>query len=203
MLPFHQSMNTKDLIGKTITDIFVRSKMEFGGLDEADVFIELENERIIAMPWDFESENREQEPGKDWKSIFSDLSDVAELHINPERKTIAEILDAQKKSAASVSGRIKRLLGIPEGISQAYKPYKVQYKENRLKYIKNQKIADFLMLEDAGSAGFLELENGYIITETKMSPHGTGMAGLNYFENLSVFEDSCGTNYKRLNDKSR
>ena len=203
MLPFHQSMNTKDLIGKTITDIFVRSKMEFGGLDEADVFIELENERIIAMPWDFESENREQRPGKDWKSIFSDLSDVPEFHINPERKTISEILESQKKSASSVSGRIKKALGIPEGIPGLYRPYKIQYKENRLKHIKSQKIVDFLMFEGADSAGFLELESGYIITETKMSPHGTGMAGLNYFESLSAFEDSCGTNYKRLNDKSR
>ena len=203
MHPFNQSMNTKDIIGKTITDIFVRSKMEFGGLDEADVFIELENERIIAMPWDFESENREQRPGKDWKSIFSDMSDVPEFHINPERKTIAEILESQKKRASSVLGRIKKALGIPEGISGAYKPYKIQYKKNRLNHIKNKKIVDFLMFEGADSAVHIELENGYFITETKMSPHGTGMAGLNYFESLSAFEDSCGTNYTRLNNKSR
>jgi hypothetical protein len=196
-------MNAKELIGKTITDIFVRSKMEVGGLDEAEVFIEMENEVVIAMPWDFESENKEQRPGKDWKSIFSDLSDVPEFHINPERKTIAEILEVQKKRATSVLGRIKKFLGVPEGIPGAYMPYKIQYRENRLKHLKNQKIADFLMFEDVDSAVYIELENGYIITETKMSPHGTGMAGLNYFESLAAFEDSCGTNYTRLNNKSR
>lgn len=54
------------------------------------------------------------------------------------------------------------------------------------------------MFDDSDSVGFIELENGYIITEILMSPHGTGMAGLNYFDSLKTFEDSCGTEYKRM-----
>ena len=58
------------------------------------------------------------------------------------------------------------------------------------------------MFDDSDSVGFIELENGFIITETIMSPHGTGMAGLNYFESLESFEESCGTDYKRIRNKS-
>ena len=49
------------------------------------------------------------------------------------------------------------------------------------------------MFDDSDSVGFLELENGYIITETIISPHGTGAAGLNYYESLESFKESCDT----------
>ena len=58
------------------------------------------------------------------------------------------------------------------------------------------------MFEDS-DVGFIELENGYILTETIMSPHGTGMAGLNYYESLESFEESCGTDYKRIKNKTK
>ena len=41
-----------------------------------------------------------------------------------------------------------------------------------------------------------------LITETIMSPHGTGMAGLNYYDSLKSFEERFGKNYKRLKNKS-
>ena len=64
------------------------------------------------------------------------------------------------------------------------------------------KFFDLLMGIEDSEVGFIELENGYIITETIMSPHGTGMAGLNYYESLESFEESCGTDYKRIKNKS-
>lgn len=67
-----------------------------------------------------------------------------------------------------------------------------------MKKLQNLQIIDFLMFEDSDSAGFLELENGNIITETRTSPHGTGMAGLNIFKSLKDFENNYGTEYKRL-----
>ena len=67
-----------------------------------------------------------------------------------------------------------------------------------MKYIKNQKIVDFLMFDNLDSAGFIELANGYIITETRMSPHGTGMVGFNYYESLKKIEERHGTDYKRI-----
>lgn len=195
-------MNTKALIGQTITDILVWSKMEVGGLDEAEVFIQLDNGKTIGIPWDFNSDGLEKDLKKDAKSLFADLSDIPKHHINPEGKSIQEVLDAKKKRESSLLGRIKKMVGLREDIPKEYRVYKITYSENKLKYLKNQKIVDFLMFEDFDSVGFLELENGYIITENMMSPHGTGMAGLNYFESLKSFEDSWGTDYKRLKNQS-
>jgi hypothetical protein len=172
--------------------------MEVGGLDEAEVFIQLDNGKIIGIPWAIESENIEKQPKKDSESLFIDLSDIPVYHINPERKTIQEVLDAKKKRESSFLGRMKKVFRLSEGIPNEYKVYKTEYRENKMKYLRNQKIADFLMFDDSDSVGFIELENGYIITETMMTPHGTGMAGLNYFESLKSFEDSCGTDYQRI-----
>jgi len=54
------------------------------------------------------------------------------------------------------------------------------------------------MFEDDDSVGYIELENGYIITENIMAPHGTGAAGLTFFENSTEFEKRCGTDYKKI-----
>ena len=195
-------MKTQEIIGRIITDIFVWSKMEVGGLDEAEVSIQLDNGKLIGIPWDFESENIEKELRTDSESLFSDLSDIPEHHINPKGKSIQEVLDAKKKRESSFFGRIKKAVGLGEGIPKEYRVYKTEYRENKLKHLKNQKIVDFLMFEDYDSVGFIELKNGFIITETIMSPHGTGMAGLNYYESLESFEESCGTDYKRIKNKS-
>ena len=172
--------------------------MEVGGLDEAELFIQLDNGKTIGIPWDFESENIENQPKKNSESLFSDLSDIPEYHINPEGKTTQEILNAKKERESTFWGRIKKVIGLSEGVPREYRAYKTEYRENKLKYLKNQKIVDFLMFDDYDSVGFIELENGYIITETIMSPHGTGMAGLNYYESLKSFEDLCGADYKRI-----
>lgn len=195
-------MNTKEIIGRSITDILVWSKMEVDGLDEVEVFIQLDNKKTIGIPWNFESENLETEPRKDSKSLFYNLSEIPEYYINPEGKTIQEVLDAKKKNQSSFFGRIKKAVGLEEGIPREYKVYKTEYRENKLMYLKNQKIMDFIMFEDSDFGCFLELKNGFIITETMMSPHGTGMAGLNYFESLKSFEERYGVDYKRIKNNS-
>ena len=58
-----------------------------------------------------------------------------------------------------------------------YQPYKVDYRENKLKHIKDRKIIDFLWYDDESEKGFILLDNGYLITETNFAPHGTGLAG--------------------------
>lgn len=176
--------------------------MEVGGLDEAEVSIQLDNGKLIGIPWDFESERIEKELRTDSESLFLDLGDIPVHSINPEGKTIQEVLDAKKKRDSSFFGRLKKAIGFGEGIPREFTVHKTEYRENKLKYLKNQKIKDFLMFDDSDSVGFIELENGYIITETIMSPHGTGAAGLNYFDCLESFEEGCGTDYKRLKDKS-
>ena len=196
-------MNTKDTIGRTITDILVWSKMEVGGLDEAKVFIQLDNGKIIAIPWGFESMDLEREPHKNAKSLFSDLSDIPSYYINPEKKTIGEVLAAKKKRESSLFGRIKRIIGIEEWIPKEYRVYKTEFRENQLKFLKNKKIIDFLMIKGFDSVGFLELENGNIITERAFASHGTGAAGLEFYESIVDFERDNGNEYLRFTEICR
>jgi hypothetical protein len=191
-------MNTKELIGRIIKDILVWSKMEVGGLDEAQVFIQLDNGSIIRIPWDFDDTDIECSSKEYSKSLFANLKDTSIYHINEEGKTIEKIIEAKKQRASSILGRLKKAIGITKVIPKEYRTYKTEYLESKVDCLKDKKIVDFLMFENYGSVGFLELENGYIITETTIAPHGTGMAGLNHYENLKILEDSKGSNYKRL-----
>lgn len=196
-------MNTKETIGRTITDILVWSKLEVDGLDEASVFIQLDNGKIIGIPWSFESTGLERQPKEGAESLFTDFSDIPVHYINPERKTVKEVLDAKAKREASFFGKIKKAFGLREGVPKEYRVYKTEYRENKLKYLKNQKITDFLMIEEFNSVGFFELENGYIITEVAFGPHGTGAAGLEYYENIYDFEENYGNEYLRITEKCR
>lgn len=192
-------MDTKQLIGRTIVDILLWSKWEVGGLDQAEVFIVLDNKKSVQIPWSFDSESIETQPKKGSESLFSDLQDIPVVYINPEKKSIQEILDAKKKKrGSSFFGRIRKVLGLGEGIPREYSVWKTEFQENKLKYLKDQKIVDFLMFDNSDSTGFLELNNGYIIWEITMAQHGTGMAGLHYCESLEEFQERRGTDYKRL-----
>ena len=190
-------MNIKEIIGRTIIDILVWSKMEVGGLDEAEVSISLDNNKIIGIPWNFETMNIEQQPQKDSKSIFYDLGDIPIYYVNEKNKSIKEVLDTNKKKSNSFWEQIRKFLGI----TKYCQIYKIEYRKNKLKNIKNQKITDFLMIEEYESVGFFELENGYIITEISLAPSGTGLVGLKFYENMQDFEMHHGTKYLRLTEK--
>lgn len=45
---------------------------------------------------------------------------------------------------------------------------------------------------------FIELNNGYVISEITVAPHGTGHAGLWFFHSISELEAKFGKEYKRL-----
>ncbi|KXX69356.1 hypothetical protein [Flammeovirga sp. SJP92] len=196
-------MNIEQVIGHTIKDIFVWSKVEFGGLDEADVSIQLDNDKIIGIPWDIESEHLEKVLKKDSKSLFSDLKHIPQHPMNPDEKTIQRVIDAKSESASSFLGRINKVFKFGIEILREHEIYKIKYHDNKLNYLKDQKIIDFLIFDDSDFVGYFELENGYIITEVLMSPHGTGMAGFNYYDSLISFEEQCGKNYRRLKNKSQ
>lgn len=191
-------MDVKSLIGRKIKDIFVWSNIEDGGLEEARVYIELYEVGFVSIPWVFDSQNIQSSPKEKSKSIFSEEKNTVIYSVNKENKSINEILALKEKRSKSIIGRLKRLIGVEEVIPKEYQSYKKDYIEDKVYCIKNQKIVNFFMFDDFDSVGFLELENGYIITETIVAPYGTGMAGLNYFENIKEFEAKNGTGYKRL-----
>lgn len=194
-------MNTDELIGQRITNIFVWSKLEPYGLDEAEVFIQLGNGMIVHVPFFLGDEDLEINIDKQVISVFADLSVIVTHHINPESKPIEQVLEARKRSASSLLGRIKKLFGLEAGVPKEYQPYKTEFTENKIKYLKNRVIVDVLMFANSHDKVFLELDNGYILTETTMSPHGTGRAGLNYYDSLQELEAQCGTEYERLRER--
>lgn len=78
------------------------------------------------------------------------------------------------------------------------------FKENKIKYLKDQRIMDFLWFDDEdfkfSNHVYFLLENGYIFTQTLVAPHGLGMAGLNYYYSIAHFEEQVGKKYKRLTE---
>ncbi len=196
-------MNTKSLIGNRIKDIYVWTEMEVGGLDQGQVFVELTTGQIVRIPWDFDSENIETNPKTNSKSLIQKSPNkfkVNSIEFNlPKGKTFQDVRkEVKTKQNSTFFGRLKSVFKINYGIPKKYISKTTGIVDNEMKKLKNLKITDFLMFEDSDSVGYLELENGNIITETLTAPHGTGMAGLNVFENLKDFENLCGTEYKRL-----
>ena len=67
------------------------------------------------------------------------------------------------------------------------------------KFIKNRKIVDFIWYPDKSyDSGFLLLDNGVVIGETKASMNGTGLVGLNYYKSLKSLTERKGSDYLSL-----
>ena len=171
-------MHTKELIEQKIMDIFVWSKMEPGGLDEAEVSIQLGDDSTVGIPWDFDCKDLKQPLKKGAESLFTGERITYSKQLRPQDpKTVS----TKKTLLHSMVGQLKRML-FPGSIHSL---------------LKGQEIVDILLFHNADLPGCLELQNGCIITETFVSPHGTGRAGLNLYQNLSEFEETHGTGYKR------
>lgn len=194
-------MRTEELINKTITNIYSLVKMEVGGLDTGDLFLELDNEIIIDIPFGFGDDIWIKDLDKDAVSLFDDLSDYPVYHVNKDNKTIGEIAQNYQRQRRTIFNRLSKVLFGHDVPIKDYQLYKVEYRENKLKNIKDRKIIDFLWYEDNSEKGFILLDNGYLITETKIAPHGTGLAGLNLYENLNDLTNAKGNDYFKLTDK--
>lgn len=194
-------MLIQNLVGKTITNIYAIIELEHGGLDKGKCFIELDNTIVIDIPWG----NSEDVYSKDLvpaaKSLFEDLSDIPLYHVNRNNTSIETIASHYQQRKRSLPGRIKRLFG-QKLIIKDYLPYKTEYRENKLKYIQNRKIVDFFWYEDEIEKGFIELDNGFIITEVTIANNGTGLVGLHYYEDLSFLIKQKGNHIRRLKDKT-
>jgi hypothetical protein len=79
----------------------------------------------------------------------------------------------------------------------------ITYQKNKLRFIQNRKIKDILYYNDWSEKSFLLLENGYLISETKMSPSGTGLAGINCYETFDSLIERKGKEYNLLSRKQQ
>lgn len=187
-----------ELFGKTITNIYATLGVTQGWLDTADCFIELDESLIIGFPFGFSEDVWIRELDPKATTLFKNLSSYPVYHVNKEGKSIGEIAAAYQKKKRNIFSKIKKALFGHEILNKAYQPYKIEYRENKIKHIQNAKISDFIWYEDEIEKGFFLLENGYIISETTMSPSGTGLAGLNYYTSLQDLTETKGVNFKLL-----
>lgn len=192
-------MKIQELIGKKITNIYSILEMEVGGLDSGECFIELDNSMIIDLPNNNQTEVIFKSNHPSAKSIFTDLSDIPVYYVNANKRTITETAEAHQKERSTFFGRIKIMLGLGT-LKKTYTPYKKDYRENKLKYILNQTIKNFLWYPDSSEKGFLLLENGYIITETIIANHGLGLVGINFYESIDALKNARGDDFRSLNN---
>lgn len=193
-------MVLKDLIGREITNIYVLEEPEAGGLDMTECFVELDNEIIIDIPYEGSDEVWVKKLDKKAISVFKDISDYPVHDVNKEGRSVEEIAGNFRQSQRILHGRLTRLLFGPPLLPKEYRPYKVEYREKKMKYVKNGKIVDIIMYNEQGNKVCIQLDNGYIITETTLSPHGTGFAGINYFESFDDLVQRKGADYSRLSE---
>lgn len=195
-------MEIEEIIGRTITDIYCIYGIEDDWLDTAEVFIELDKAFYIDIPFGHVARVFDKDLDPAAKSIFGDLSDIPCYSVNQEGKSINEISNNYQKRRKNIFNRLRKALFGYQLTIKEYQPYKVEYRENKLKYIINRKIVDFLWENDCRDKGFLELDNGYLISEQSMAPSGTGLAGLHYYDSLESLKERKGENLSRLSDKT-
>jgi hypothetical protein len=194
-------MLKEEIIGKTVTNIYSLVTIEVGGLDTGECFIELDNETIIDIPFGLSDDIWIKEVNKKAVSLFADLSDYPVYNVNKDNKTVGEIADNYKRKRRSIFNRLRKVLFGHHITIRDYQPYKVEYIVNKIKHLKDRKIVDFLWYADDSDKGLILFDNGYLITETKVANHGTGLAGLNLYESINDLTKEKGNNYSKLTDK--
>jgi hypothetical protein len=196
-------MQTEEIIGKTVTNIYLLVTMEVGGLDRAECFIELDNKYIIDIPYAHSDDIWLKELNKDAVSLFADLRDYPIYLVNKDNKTVADIAENYQRQRRNIFNILRKYLFGQDIVIKDYQAYKVEYRENKLKQIKDRKIVDFIWYDEDNDKGLFLLDNGYLITETTVAPQGTGLAGLNYFESLENLTERRGNEYLKLTDEKK
>ena len=200
-------MRLEELIGKTITNIFQVLEYESYGLDKGECFVELDNNIIIDIPYSFDGEVRTKDLDEKAISIFNDLSDDPIYHVNREGRSIKEIADKYVVTKLTLLQKMKyyflfgKIPSVQRKPIKEYESYKIEWKKNKLKYIKGSVIKDLIIFGEDDEKAFLELDNGYFISETNFSMNGTGRIGINLYEKLSDITTRKGNNFKRISDQ--
>lgn len=204
-------MLVKELIGKKITNIYQITEYESYGLDQGEAFIEVDNNLIIDLPFDDYDEEKilwEKELKEEAVSLFSDLSDRKFYHLDKLGKRIIEIKKTVTIARYSFWHRVKHFFETDKWLPAQQKTveeieeYKADLIENKLKYIKNRVITDVLFFNDHEKA-FLELDNGYIITEVTAGMNGTGRVGIHIFGNLTELIKRKGFSFIKFSNPTQ
>ncbi len=197
-------MQAREIIGKTITDIYIRFEYEPDGLDRAACYLEIDNSFFVTIPYSDEDEILIEKPDNDTESLFQDkyLLETT-YHVNKEKKSIEEIADKKREEKRAFFRQIGKHLGTMIGhepLPKEYRPHKTETVRSKVWEVKGAKITDFIWEpnEDPYIKGLFLLSNGFLITETTIAPSGTGMAGLNYFENIETLATSGRYDYAEL-----
>ena len=196
-------MLIEEIFGKTITNIFATFGIEDEWLDTADCFIELDYNLVIGFPNGYQNEVWIRELDSNAENILINLTNYNYYHVNKKGRTIREIKQRIKKRDKNILYRLVKAISFGLPILPAYKPYKVDTIKNNARNIINSKIVDFLWYDDEVRKGHFILDNDYVITETTMSPVGTGRAGLNFYESLTKLIESKGDDYYRLRESNK
>ncbi|MDH6310643.1 hypothetical protein M2451_003438 [Dysgonomonas sp. PFB1-18] len=197
-------MQARDIIGKTITDIYIRFEYEQDGLDRSACYLEIDNSFFVTIPYSDDDEILIEKPDNNTESLFQDKYLVeTTYHVNKDGKTIKEIADRRREEKRAFFRRIGKHLGTmigQESLPKEYRPHKTETVLNKVSEVRNTKITDFIWEpnEEPYIKGLFLLSNGFLITETTTAPSGTGLAGLNYFENIETLVTSGRYDYAEL-----
>ena len=76
-------MYLKDVLGKRLTNVFVDTRLDVNGLDESDIYLQIDGNTIIGFPWDFEDRDIEKSKPYDARSIidFESMNEVTDKKI--------------------------------------------------------------------------------------------------------------------------
>lgn len=175
--------------------------MEVGGLDTAECFVELDNTYIIDIPYFLSKDIETKELNKNAVSLFADLSDFPVYHVKKNKKTKDGSITNYQLQKQTIFNKLSKVILGWNRRNKDYQPYKVDYRENPLKNINGRKIIDVLWYEENYEKGIFLLDNGFLITETTIAPHGTGLAGLNFYNSIKDLIKAKGNDYFRLTEK--
>ena len=184
----NRKIQIDDIIGRTVTNMHSLLTMDVDGVDIYESFIELDNSFIIGFPSSFDNSVWLKELKQDATNLFADLSDFPDYYF--------DVVNFQRKRCSFFYG-LRTLFGYD--ICKDPEVLKVEWRENKLKYVKDRKIIDYIWFPEDYENGYVMLDNGYLITEVTVAPHGTGAAGLHLLENISDLRD---TEYFRFTDKN-
>ena len=194
----NNSMQAKELIAKTITDVYGIIVYEQYGMDTADIFVGLEDGIFIEIPGDPNMVVYEKELPDAAVVIIPAMTDeAADRKYTANTQPVASSITPQK----TFWHRLRSIF-LPfdqPPLLPAAPPRIGPNPPVTMRYIKNRRIADFIWYPgNTHNNGFLLLDNGCVIGHTAAAMSGTGLAGLNYFNSLETFEQKKGTGYRRL-----